>query len=179
MKSIRTKHLILRNWQEEDFEPFANMNADPKVMEFFPATLTRTESDALAKKFIDHIQTHGWGPWAISAPDAPFIGFVGIKAVHYLPHIPEAVEIGWRLAYPYWGRGYAAEAALAALEYGFKTLHLNEIVAFTVEKNVRSRKVMEKIGMTHDPKDDFHHPALPKDHPLSWHVLYRKRNTVY
>jgi 3-dehydroquinate dehydratase/shikimate dehydrogenase len=174
---IQTERLILREWQETDLEPFAKLNADPRVMEYFPSTLSREESDQLAKRLQGKIQEKGWGFWAVSVPDlADFIGFIGLNYVDQstlpAPFTP-AVEIGWRLAFDHWGKGYAVEGAKAALAYGFKTLHLKEIVSFTAVENRRSRRVMEKIEMHRDPKDDFQHPKIPEGHALKRHVLYR------
>ncbi len=174
---IQTERLILRQWREEDLEPFAQLNADPRVMEYFPATLSRQESAEMMKRMQTKIEERGWGLWAVSlAVDGKFIGFIGFNDVTQatLPtHFSPAVEIGWRLAYPFWGKGYAVEGALACLKYGFETLNLKEIVSFTAIQNIRSRRVMEKIGMHHDPKDDFDHPKLAEGHPLRRHVLYR------
>lgn len=153
------------------------MNANPRVMEYFPATLSRRESDEMMNRMQTKIEERGWGWWAASlATDGKFIGFIGMNDVTqatFPAHFTPAVEIGWRLAYPFWGKGYAVEGALACLKYGFETLNLEEIVAFTAVQNMRSRKVMEKICMHHDPKDDFDHPKVPEGHPLRKHVLYR------
>lgn len=171
---IRTKRLILRPWTQADFEPFAQLNADPRVMEYFPSTLSRIESDRQAEKISHLISKQGWGLWAVSIPGiAEFIGFVGLNPVTFSAHFTPAVEIGWRLAYDFWGRGYALEGALAALNYAFATLHLKEVVSFTAIQNMRSIRLMEKLGMHHDPKDDFDHPNLPEGDPLRRHVLYR------
>lgn len=173
---IKTARLILRPWRPEDFVPFAKMNADPRVREYFPSVLTREESDEFAQCFSDQIEKDGWGFWAVSVPSvAEFIGFIGLKTVPegLLPHLTSAVEIGWRLVYEYWGKGYATEGAEAALKYGFQELHLNEIVAFTAVDNNKSRRVMEKIGMTYESKDDFNHPKVPEGHKVSRQVLYR------
>lgn len=174
--TIKTERLILRPWQEEDLEPFAKLNADPRVREYFPGLLSRQESDQSIKLMSEHIEKCGWGFWAASLiQTGDFIGFIGLEDVNFkapFTHTP-AVEIGWRLAFHYWGRGYATEGALAALQYGFESLNLKEIVSFTPVQNQRSRHVMEKIGMHHDPKDDFDHPKLSEGHPLRRHVLYR------
>lgn len=176
---IQTERLILRPWRKEDFEPFAKLNADPRVREFFYKILTREESDASAKQFSEHIEKEGWGLWAVSVPNvADFIGFVGLNKVPFSAHFTPAIEIGWRLSFEHWGKGYATEGALAALQYGFETLKLNEIVSFTVPTNQRSRHVMEKIGMHYDPKDDFDHPLVPEGHPLRRQVLYRISKTA-
>lgn len=143
-------------------------------MEYFPSTLSREESDAFVDKIEAFFDEHGYGLWAVEAPDvADFIGFVGLSIPSFTAHFTPAVEVGWRLDRPYWGRGYATEAARAALRYGFQTLGLDEIVSFTVPANLRSRRVMERIGMTHDPAHDFDHPRLPQGHALQRHVLYR------
>ena len=174
---IKTKRLILRPWRDEDLEPFAQLNADPRVMEYFPATLSREESDQMVKRMQGKIEERGWGWWAVEVPGvSSFIGFIGLnnvdRDVYPLPFAP-TVEVGWRIAYEYWGKGYAPEGALACLKFGFEILELNEIVAFTAVENKRSRSVMEKIGMHYDPKDDFDHPKLIEGHPLRRHVLYR------
>jgi RimJ/RimL family protein N-acetyltransferase len=169
-----TPRLRLRPWRDEDLAPFAEMNADPKVMEFLPKPLDRAESDALAARIRDHFACRGFGLWAVEVPGvADFIGFVGLSVPTFEAHFTPCVEVGWRLASEYWGRGYATEAARAALDYGFRRLELAEIVSFTVPANLRSRRVMERIGMIHSPADDFDHPALPEGHPLRRHVLYR------
>lgn len=171
---IPTKRLILRPWKHTDFEPFAQMNADPRVMECYPSTLSRQESDAMAQKLMQEIESQGWGLWAVSIiGGADFIGYVGLKKVLFEAPFTPAVEIGWRIAYDYWNQGYATEGAKACLKYGFETLKLNEIVSFTAVQNSRSRRVMEKIGMHFNPKDDFDHPRLSEGHPLRRHVLYR------
>ena len=171
---LRTERLILRPWRPDDLDPFAALNADPVVMEHFPRPLTRADSAA----FIDRITTewtaHGYGLWAVEVPGvAPFIGFTGLHgAVFEAPFTP-AVEVGWRLAAEYWGRGYASEAARAALGFGFATVGLAEILSFTAVTNTRSQRVMERIGMARDVAGDFDHPAVPEGHPIRPHVLYR------
>lgn len=172
--AIRTKRLILRQWCDEDLEPFARLNADAKVMEFFPSTLSRKESDDLSKIISNKLKRQSWGLWAVNVPHiANFIGFIGLTEPSFKAHFTPAVEIGWRLAFEHWGKGYATEGAKAVLEYGFQKLMLNQIVSFTATQNTRSQRIMEKIGMHHNPKDDFDHPKLPKGHPLRRHVLYR------
>jgi len=171
---LRTNRLLLRRWRPEDREPFAALNADPRVMEHFPAVLSREESDALAARMETHFDGHGFGRWAVEIVGVtPFAGFVGLSIPHFQAPFVPCVEIGWRLATDFWGRGYATEGAKAALAFGFYELGLKEIISFTVPENLRSRRVMEKIGMTYDPKDDFDHPLLPAGHPLRPHVLYR------
>jgi 3-dehydroquinate dehydratase/shikimate dehydrogenase len=174
MTILKTERLILRPWQEQDLEVFAKLNADPKVMEYFPATLSKTESDQLAKQIKTKMEEKGWGLWAVSVPGiAEFIGFIGLNQVSFSVPFTPAVEVGWRLASEHWKKGYATEGAKAALTYGFETLNLSEIVSFTATQNMRSRRVMERIGMHHSSKDDFEHPKLPEGHPLRKHVLYR------
>lgn len=171
---IQTERLILRPWRDSDRDAFAQLTADPRVMEFFPSTLTREESDQMIDKIQKKIDERGWGLWAVSVPGvSDFIGFIGLWEPIFEAHFTPAVEVGWRLAYPFWGKGYASEGARACLQYGFEQLGLNEIVSFTTEENVRSRKVMERIGMHRDPQDDFDHPKMDKEHPLNRHVLYR------
>ncbi len=177
MVTIKTTRLILRPWEKEDLEPFAKLNADPRVMEYFPKVKSSQESKEEYQRIIDHFQKHGWGFWAVSIiGEAAFVGFIGFIGLRYddfpAPFTP-AVEIGWRLAFDYWGKGYATEGATACLKYGFEILNLNEIVSFTSVPNIRSRRIMEKIGMHHNPKDDFDHPKLPEKHKLRRHVLYR------
>jgi RimJ/RimL family protein N-acetyltransferase/GNAT superfamily N-acetyltransferase len=172
--TIKTERLILRPWRQEDLDPFAQMNADPRVMEYFPSTLTRKESDALAQRISTALQEQGWGLWAVSVPNiADFIGFIGLDKPSINAHFMPAVEVGWRLAFDYWGKCYATEGAKAALAYGFATLNLSEIVSMAAVQNMRSRAVMTRIGMRRDPKDDFDNPKLPEGHPLRRHVLYR------
>ncbi len=175
MTIVETERLIVRPWRDDDLAAFAALNADPAVMEHFPACLDRADSDALA----DRIRTvadldSGIGFWAVEVPGvAPFIGFVGLRRVGPdMPFAP-AVEIGWRLARAHWGHGYASEAARAMLDVGFRRCHLADIVAFTVPANARSQAVMRRLGMTRDTNADFEHPALPAGHPLRRHVLYR------
>lgn len=167
---IRTERLLLRRWKASDREPFARMNADPEVMRYFPRLLTRDESDAVIERADREFDSRGYGRWAVEVHgDATFIGFVGLSFAPYQP----SPEVGWRLDRRYWGRGYATEAARAAIGDGFERLRLREILSWTVPANVASVAVMERLGMTHDPADDFDHPNLPPGHPLRRHVLYR------
>src|SRR6185312_4768147 len=170
---IHTACLHLRLWRDEDLAPFAAINADAEVMAYFPKTLERGESDVLATRIRDHFVRHGFGLWAVEVPGvAEFVGFVGLSVPRFEAHFTPCVEVAWRLARVHWGNGYATEAAKAALEFGFGQLGLEQIVSFTVPANRRSRAVMERIGMTHAPADDFDHPLLPEGHPLRRHVLY-------
>lgn len=178
-REISTPRLLLRRWREGDREPFAAMNADPQVMEHFPGLLTRAESDARIDRIEAHFDANGFGLWAVEIRGiAPFAGFIGLSIPAFEADFTPCVEIGWRLAAAHWGQGYATEGAKAAVAFGFETLKLDEIVSFTVPENVRSRRVMEKIGMWHDAAGDFAHPLLPRDHRLSRHVLYRIRRTA-
>ncbi|RJG14305.1 N-acetyltransferase [Pseudomonas cavernicola] len=171
---LQSPRLVLRQWRASDLEPFAALNADPVVMEYFPACLTRAQSDALAARIQAHFDQHGFGLWALERQDSgAFIGFTGLLQVGFTAAFTPAVEIGWRLAREHWGQGFAREAAQAALACGFARLQLAELVSFTVPANRRSRAVMAALGMQHDPQDDFDHPTLPLGHPLRRHVLYR------
>jgi RimJ/RimL family protein N-acetyltransferase len=173
-RELRTRRLLLRRWLPEDRPAFAAMNADPRVMEFLPKALSREESDATADRIEAHFAERGFGLWAVEVPGvAPFIGFVGLATPRFTAPFTPCIEIGWRLAAEHWGRGYATEGARAAIEFGLGPAGLDEILSFTVPDNVRSRRVMEKIGMTHSPADDFDHPLLAAGHPLRRHVLYR------
>ena len=171
---IRTERLLMRGWTPEDRVALAAVNGDPRVMEFISSTMTAEQSDAVADRVEAGFALRGFGFWAAEAPGvAPFVGFVGLNVPRFEAPFMPAVEVGWRLDAAFWGRGYASEAARAALEFGFDVLRLNEIVAFTAVENLRSRRVMERIGMTCDPRDDFDHPLVPPDSLLRAHVLYR------
>jgi ribosomal-protein-alanine N-acetyltransferase len=171
---IETPRLRLRDWTDADAEPFAAMNADPRVMEFFPRALDRAASDALIAHFREGLARDGFCLYAVEVKDGNlFIGFTGLARPGFdAPSMP-AIEVGWRIARESWGNGYATEAAGAVADHAFGTLGLDALVSFTTEWNRRSRRVMEKIGMTRDPRDDFMHPNLPADHKLAPHVLYR------
>lgn len=174
MNEIKTERLLLRPWREEDLEPFAKMNADLRVMEYFPSVKSYMDSADEMSRIINCFKTNGWGFWAATLlENEQFLGFIGLHQVHFNAHFTPAVEIGWRLSPEHWGKGYAPEGAKASLAYAFQTLGLNEVVAFTAVENKRSRIVMEKIGMHYDANDDFDHPSLAKDHMLCRHVLYR------
>jgi RimJ/RimL family protein N-acetyltransferase len=173
-REVRTDRLLLRRWLDADLEPFAAMNADPRVTEYLPTPLSREQSDAFVERIRAHFDRHGFGHWAVEICDvAAFAGFIGLSTPRFEAHFQPCVEIGWRLSAEHWGHGYATEGARAVLAFGFEVLRLEEIVSFTVPGNERSRHVMEKIGMTYDPGDDFDHPSLPEGHPLRRHVLYR------
>ena len=168
---LRTSRLLLRPWRDEDVAPFVEMSADPVVMAYLPPADEGWIARARA-----HWDEHGFGQWVAEAPgETSFVGVVGLAVVGYEAHFTPAVEVAWRLARAYWGGGYATEAARAALDYGFSELGLDEIVALTVPANWRSRRVIERLGMTRSPEDDFDHPRVPAG-PLRRHVLYRLRN---
>jgi RimJ/RimL family protein N-acetyltransferase len=174
-----TERLLLRRWLPDDLDPYAALNADPLVMEHFPSTSSRAQSRADIETFETRFDELGYGLWAVEVPGiAPCIGFIGLNPVTFDAPFAPAVEVGWRLARAYWGAGYATEGARAALRFGFDTLGLGEIVSFTSPRNVRSWHVMEKIGMTRDPADDFDHPRVAEGHPLRPHVLYRISRTT-
>ena len=173
---LETERLNLVDFAVSHAVGFAAMNADPDVMEYFPDTLSRADSDKLLQRIMAHEKNHGFSLFALqSKDDDRFLGFTGLLTADFDAHFTPAVEIGWRLQKSAWGQGLASEAATACLDYGFQTLGLEEIVSFTALQNKRSIRVMEKIGMQHDAGDDFDHPKLAGDDPLSRHVLYRKR----
>ncbi len=171
---LHTERLLLRPWAPADREPFAALNADPEVARYLIGPMSRADSDALADRIEAGFQANGFGLWAIEiTATGEFVGFTGLSRPRFEAHFTPAVEVGWRLARTAWGHGYATEAARAALEYGFGPAGLDEIVSFTTKTNARSRAVMNRLGMTRDPADDFDHPMLVEDHPLRPHVLYR------
>jgi RimJ/RimL family protein N-acetyltransferase len=174
--SLRTSRLLLRPWRDADVTAFAEISADPAVMEFLRPLSEPGAAEAWAARVRAHWQQHGFGQWVVEIPDqASFIGVVGLATISYAAHFTPAVEIAWRLAPDFWRRGYASEAARAALDYGFGQLAFDEVVAVTVPANLRSRRVMERLGMTRAPADDFDHPSVPEG-PLRRCVLYRLRN---
>jgi RimJ/RimL family protein N-acetyltransferase len=171
---IETERLLLRDWKDEDAAPFAAINADPRVMEFFAKRLDRADSDAFIQRVRDNIAGEGFGLYAVEVKETgKFIGFVGLARPAFDAHFTPAVEIGWRLAREAWGQGYASEAARAVIDHAFGVLGIDALVSFTAEWNRPSQRVMEKIGMRRDPAEDFAHPKLAADHKLSRHVLYR------
>jgi ribosomal-protein-alanine N-acetyltransferase len=177
MNILTTARLKLRDWRDDDLPAFAALNADPEVMEFFPNTLTTEDSNAFAGRIRARIAEYNWGLWAVEVINGPaFIGFVGLSVPKFKAHFTPCTEIGWRLARTAWGYGYATEAARAALDYGFQILGLQEILSFTSSSNTKSRHVMEKLGMTNDPADNFDHPLVGG--PLRKHVLYRAHTTA-
>ncbi len=178
---ITTERLILRPWKSEDFHPFAVMNADPRVREFFPSVLTREQSDAELRYFQEIYDRDGFSFFAAELiATGEFIGFIGLSTMTLVvPSLPQpAVEIGWRLSPAHWGKGLATEGARGTVRYAFETLKLREIVSITVPSNLRSRRVMEKIGMKHLPELDFDHPRIPQGHPMRPHVLYGLKRDI-
>jgi ribosomal-protein-alanine N-acetyltransferase len=172
--SLRTPRLLLREWRDEDIDPFFVHLASAEVTAMLPPLPDRDACAAWIGRMRTHNETHGFAYWAVELPgEARLIGAIGLTRVDFADAFGEAVEIGWRLALPYWGKGYATEAALAAIEDGFYRLGISEMVAFTVPVNARSRAVMERLGMTHDPADDFDFHRFEPGHPLRRHVLYR------
>lgn len=175
---LRTERLVMRRWQPQDREPFAAMNADAEVMENFPATLSRAQSVAMIERIEACFEHHGYGLWALELGEhEPLIGFAGLSPVDIPVAFAPAVEVGWRLARRFWGRGFATEAAAEAIAFGFARRDLEEIVSFTAARNARSRRVMERLGMRRDPAEDFDHPLLGEGSPLRRHVLYRLRRS--
>lgn len=177
---LRTERLILRPWRPEDFDAFAALNADERVAAMLGGPADRAASDAIAAHMIEGFRTRGFGYWAVELPGvAPFIGALGLSLPSFDAPFMPAVEIGWRLAFDHWGKGYASEGARAALDFGFNQAGLDEIVSFTARINTKSRAVMERLGMRTDPKDDFGNVRLAPDHPLHPHVLYRLRRAAW
>lgn len=171
---LTTRRLLLRPWTLADLPAFAAINADVRVMEFMPKLLSQAESEAMVSRVADHFNHYGFGLWAVEIVGAvPFIGFTGLSVPSFQAHFTPCAEIGWRLASKHWGHGYATEAAQAAIKFGFENAVLDQIVSFTAETNKRSRRVMERLGMSHTAADDFDHPNLAAGHPLRRHVLYR------
>ena len=170
---FNSERLHIRQWQASDFEPFARINADPKVMEYFPNLLTRLESDALAERIQSLITNRGWGFWAVEIKySQEFIGFVGLHVPTTILPFSPCVEVGWRLDSTHWGKGYATEAAAEAIQFGLDRLGLAEIVSFTALKNYRSQNVMKKLGMK-KTAETFEHPDIPLGHTLREHCLYK------
>jgi RimJ/RimL family protein N-acetyltransferase len=178
MPLIETSRLTLRRWLPEDREPFARINRDAAVMEFMPGVLSIKESAEFVERIEAHFEEHGFGLWAAELrQSAEFIGYIGLAVPSFEAAFTPSVEIGWRLASQHWGQGLATEGARAAVRYGFEALELLELVSFTVPANLRSRRVMEKLGMSHDAQEDFDHPLLAEGHPLRPHVLYRLKRS--
>src|SRR4051812_43011287 len=165
--SLTTPRLRLRPWRDDDIAPFAALNAYPRVMEYFPATLSLAETEAMVTRIRAYFAEHGYGLWAVELlQGAPLIGFVGLNTPRFEAPFMPAIEVGWRLAFDHWGKGYAREGARAALSFAFKNLGLNEVISYTATTNQRSQRVMSAIGMKRSPAEDFNHPLLAPGHPL-------------
>ena len=179
VQPIETKRLILRQWQAADTDILAAISADPKVMKYFPAVQTRLQTEAFVEYIHDHFKQYGYGLYAVVTKGTrSMIGFVGLNSPSFeipgfIPVGLPIMEIGWRLASDQWGKGYATEAAQMVLKHAYTTFGLDEVISFTADINLPSRRVMEKIGLKHDALDDFDHPKLAKGSPLCRHVLYR------
>ncbi|CAH0222402.1 GNAT family N-acetyltransferase [Roseomonas sp. CECT 9278] len=170
--TLQTARLLLRPWRPEDLAPLFAINGDAQSMRHFASPMTRAESDAWAERMQTHMEAHGWGFWVVEERGgAPFVGVVGLMNIPWQARFTPAVEIGWRIAPGFRRRGHAEEAARAALDFGFGTLGLAEVVAFTVPGNAASWRLMERLGMRAD--GEFDHPRLPAGHPLRRHLLYR------
>ena len=172
---IITERLLLRPWKDQDFLPYAEINADPAVREFFPSVLTREQSDAEIRRFQENYEREGFCMFAAElVATGQFAGFIGLQTMNFaVPSLVQpAVEVGWRLSRPLWGRGLATEGARGVLRHAFETLQLRELVAITTPANLPSRRVLEKIGMKHLQELNFEHPRVPEGHPLRAHLLY-------
>jgi ribosomal-protein-alanine N-acetyltransferase len=172
--TLETARVRLRPWRDDDIEAWVAMSADPRVMEFFPSVVDRVRAEATAKRLRDRLDADGFGWWVLEINDrAPFAGVVALQDVSFEAPFTPALEVGWRLRCEYWGHGFATEGARAALAYAFDVLDRAEVVAMTATINTRSQRVMQRLGMTYDPRDDFDHPMLPRGDRLERHVLYR------
>lgn len=178
--SIRSSRLLLRQWRDDDLEPLVTMSQDPRVMEYFPAMHSREECVAMLDRIREHHARHDFGYWVVEIPEiAPFAGFLGLAVPRFDAHFTPCVEVGWRLRPEFWGHGYATEGARAAMDFGFTTAGLPEIVSFTSIMNLRSQRVMQKLGMVCRRDEDFDHPFVPAGHPLQRHVLYRMTRSAF
>jgi RimJ/RimL family protein N-acetyltransferase len=171
---LRTERLLMRDWRETDLEPFAQLNADPEVMEFLQGPRVRRRSDETVCSIRRTWDERGFGLWAVEViGQHDFIGYIGLSPAEFEAPFTPSVEVGYRLARSAWGQGYATEGARAAVRWGFQVAHLPEILSFTPKINERSRAVMERIGMRRDLSGDFQHPWVPEGNPIRPHVLYR------
>ncbi len=166
--TLTTERLVLRRWSDHDREAFHALNSDERVMATIGTPMTRAESDGFMNRIEQHFDEHGYGLWCLDLDGAP-IGFTGL----YHPWFRDGIEIGWRVRSEHWGSGFAPEAAMAVLGYGFEQAGFDEIISFTAVSNASSRRVMDKIGLIHDADGDFDHPGVPEGNPLRPHVLYR------
>lgn len=174
MNIIETERLILRTWEEDDMNAYYSLNQDPKVVEFLFKMTSINQARAFIETMNRQFNAHGYTIFALEEKQTgKWIGFTGLNAPVWSERFTPCVEIGWRIRSDCWGHGYATEAAKAILDYGFKMCALDEILAWTVPANIRSIRVMEKIGMMRDFNGDFYHPEIPSGHPLSKHILYR------
>ncbi len=178
MQSRHDHEVKLRQWRDADLDAFTAMNANAEVMRYFISPLSAEESRIAFDRFRRSIDERGWGLWAVDV-DGAFAGFTGLNEPTITTHFTPCVEIGWRLRPEYWGRSIAFAAARQAEDYAFDVLNLDELVSFTTESNVRSRRLMERLGFSRNPADDFQHPKVANDHPLRRHVLYRKRKSEH
>jgi RimJ/RimL family protein N-acetyltransferase len=167
--------ILLRQWKDEDLQPYAAMNADAEVMQFFPKRFTAQESKESFLRLRATIEERGWGHWAVELAGV-FAGFTGLGEPKFTSHFTPCVEIGWRFRREFWGRSLAYSAALAAEAFAFGSLKLPELVSFTAASNMRSRRLMERLGFTRNESEDFLHPLIPENSPVRLHVLYRKWN---
>jgi RimJ/RimL family protein N-acetyltransferase len=173
---LETPRLILRPWRDSDVEHWVAMCADARVMEFFPGIEDRSRAEAGASRVREALNRDGFGWWVLEIKGgAEFAGVIALQEIPFEAHFTPAIEVGWRLRYDQWGNGYATEGARAAIDYAFNKLGRGEVVAITAKINTRSQRVMQRLGMTHDPAEDFDHPRLEPDHRLYRHVLYRLR----
>jgi len=168
--SLTTDRLVLRPWRDDDREAFHQVNADPAVMAMLGPVMSRAQSDAFMNRIMQHFADHGYGVWCVEF-EGRVLGYTGFM----VPWFRDGVEIGWRIRSDQWGQGIAPEAAVECLRHGFDDLGFDEVISFTAVTNTNSRRVMEKIGLRHDPDDDFDHPGVPDGSPLKAHVLYRVR----
>ena len=173
---LESARLILRPWRDADVEPWVALCADPRVMEFFPSTYGREQAEAMAARMRERLSADGYGWWPVEVKGgAPFAGVVLLQEIPFEAHFTPATEVGWWFSAEHWGKGYATEAARAALDFAFGELQREEVVAITAALNVRSQRVMQRLGMTRDPNGDFAHPRIDAGHRLEPHVLYRIR----
>jgi len=171
---LESERLLLRSWRDEDVRQWVAMSADPRVMRFFPSTYEADRATVMAQTFRERLEADGYGWWVLEAKNvSPFVGVIALQKVPFEAHFTPAFEIGWRLKPEFWGRGYASEGSKLATLFAFDVLNLDEIVAMSAVQNIPSQRVMERLGMTHDPRDDFDNPRLEDGHPLRRHALWR------